>query len=73
MNIEEIIKNKQLLDQQLKFALSTMEKKETIFEIKQDIAKNQALCPHFSYDYNYKPINGKCPFCGKAMPKNKER
>ena len=56
----------------MKFALSTMEKKETIFEIKQDIAKNQALCPHFSYEYDWKPINGECPFCGKKMPENKE-
>lgn len=69
MVIKDIIQNKQLLETQLRQALSTMEKKETIYEIKNEIKRNQELCPHFSYEYDWKPVNGKCPFCGKEMEK----
>lgn len=64
MNIEQIISTKELLEQELKSALSNMEKKDTIYKIRQAILKNQSECPHYSTKYNWVHID-KCPYCGK--------
>lgn len=67
MNIEEIISRKTQLEHELKVALATMEKKDTIYKIKNQIAKNQNNCPHFSDKYNLTIVNNICPYCGKKM------
>jgi len=64
MNIEEIIENRERLDRELRMALSTMEKKDTIAKIRLDIIKNQRACPHFDNRYNWTVIDGVCPYCG---------
>lgn len=40
MSIEEIIKNHEILNNELRHALSSMEKKDTIFEIQKKIKAN---------------------------------
>ena len=41
MNIQEIIKTRENLEKELRLALASMEKKETIFMIKKKIDENQ--------------------------------
>lgn len=67
MTIEQIIHNKESLNTQLKLALSTMEKKNTINEIKLAIKENQNMCPHFDSNYNWAIIDDICPYCGKKI------
>ncbi len=67
MNIDTIINRKIQLEQELKLALSTMEKKETIYDIKRQIAENQSMCPHFDEKYNLTQVGNVCPYCGKKM------
>jgi hypothetical protein len=40
MNIEEIVHNHEIFDRELRHALSSMEKKDTIFEIRKKIIEN---------------------------------
>ena len=63
--IEEIIAEKERLDKELKIALSTMEKKNTIKEIQAKIHINQQRCPHIDAKYNFVWIDDTCPYCGK--------
>lgn len=63
--IEEIIMERERLDKELKVALSTMEKKETIKKIKDQIKENQSRCPHFDAEYNFAWVDDTCPYCGK--------
>ena len=65
MNIDDIIATKERLNNELRVALATMEKKDTIRQIKQAIEENQMLCPHFSMKYNWASKFGTCPYCGK--------
>lgn len=67
MNIDEIIKTRKMLDFELTKALTTMERKDTIYEIRMRILENQRACPHFSEKYNFTEEDGKCPYCGKNM------
>lgn len=67
MNIEEIIKRRKALEFELTKALTTMERKDTIYEIRMRILENQRDCPHFSEKYNFTEEDGKCPYCGKIM------
>lgn len=64
MTIEEIMARRKQLDTELNHALSTMERKSTIMEIRQQIIDNQKQCPHFSEKYNLGYQNGACPYCG---------
>lgn len=64
MSIEKIIENRERLDKELRFALSTMERKDTIAKIRLDILKNQKACPHFDNKYNWAVVDGICPYCG---------
>lgn len=67
MTIEEIMKTRKLLDFELAKALTTMERKDTIYELRMRILENQRACPHFSEKYNFAEEDGKCPYCGKIM------
>ena len=63
--IQDIIAEKERLDKALKVALSTMEKKDTIQEIKSKMRINQSRCPHFDNKYNFVWVDDTCPYCGK--------
>lgn len=69
MNIDEIIKTHDILQKELRMALSTMEQKDTVYQIREKIKINQSRCPHFSVDYNYVWVDDRCPYCGKFMKK----
>ena len=64
MDIKEIQARYNNLNHDLRAALSTMEKSDSIFVIRQQIKELQALCPHDdgSFDFTTK---SSCPFCGK--------
>lgn len=64
MTIDDVIHTYQSLNQELQIALSTMEKKDSIYNIRARIVENQKRCPHFDNNYNWAVINGKCPYCG---------
>lgn len=64
MKIDDIIQTHERLNKELKLALSTMERKDTIQKIKLAIIDNQKYCPHASTKYNWKITNDTCPYCG---------
>lgn len=67
MSINEIQKQYNDLNYQLQMALSTMEKKDTIKIIRNEIKNLQNICPHKlndSYDFT-EAIE--CPYCGKKL------
>lgn len=64
MMIEDIINTYQSLNQELRMALSTMEKKDSVLRIRAKIIANQKRCPHFDNNYNWAIVDGKCPYCG---------
>ena len=67
MNIDEIIYTHDRLEQELKIALSTMEKNNLVYELRKQIKENQAKCPHISDKYNWVVANEKCPYCGMKL------
>lgn len=64
IDIDEIIHTKETLDAELRHALSTMEKKDTIQKIQKRMMELQNKCPHFSAKYNWTHPDH-CPYCGK--------
>lgn len=70
MNIDTIIETRQQLDKELRLALSTMEKKDTIQKIKMKIINNQKACPHFDHNYNWSIVDNTCPYCGMHFANN---
>lgn len=71
MNIDDIIVRREQLDYQLRVALTTMERKNTIAEIRKEIIENQKSCPHFSTKYNWTVVDGVCPYCGQKLVSEK--
>lgn len=72
MNIDEIIlKNKQL-HKQLTYALATMELKDNIRQIREQILENQKHCPHSDSNYNWEIKNNTCPYCGFVFGKGRD-
>ncbi len=67
MNIDQIIHDKEVLDETLRNALSTMEKKDTVRKIRFQLFELQSKCPHVSTKYNWEIINNVCPYCGKKL------
>ena len=67
MSIDEVIMRRNELNHALNIALATMEKKDTIQELKKEILENQKTCPHISSKYNWAIVNGICPYCGKKI------
>ena len=65
MNIDDIITRREQLDYDLRIALATMERKDTIRDIRLQIMKNQQVCPHHSAQYNWTIVDDTCPYCGK--------
>ena len=64
MRIDDIILTHEQLNKELRMALSTMERKDTIQKIKLAIIDNQRHCPHTSSKYNWEITNDTCPYCG---------
>lgn len=65
MDIKEIQSQYTKLNQDLRTAVSTMERKNTIKIIRQQIKELQELCPHKlneEYDFTSEKC---CPYCGK--------
>ena len=67
MNIDQIIYDKKVLDETLRAALSTMEKKDTVYKTRLQLLELQSKCPHVSTKYNWEPVNNICPYCGKKL------
>ena len=67
MNVDDIIHDKEVLEEVLKNALSTMDRKDTIKETRIKLMQLQNECPHYSTKYNWTMANGVCPYCGKKM------
>lgn len=67
MNIDQIIHDRAALNEVLKNALSTMEKKDTIKEVHFKLLELQSQCPHYSTKYNWAMNDNICPYCGKKM------
>lgn len=59
MTVDEIKERYGVLNEQLHIALSTMDKQDTVKNIRQQILNLQEQCPH---------TNDKiCPYCGRRM------
>lgn len=67
MKIEEIMARRSKIETDLRIALSTMEKKETIHKLRQNLIELQNKCPHFSPEHSYAIIDGKCPYCAAKI------
>ena len=69
MNIDEIMAQKRRLDSELQIALSTMERKSVIYDLRMELLRLQKECPHFSAEHNFAIIDGKCPYCAAKILK----
>lgn len=67
MKVEEIMARRRKIETDLRIALSTMEKKETIHILRQNLIDLQNKCPHFSLEHNFAIIDGKCPYCAAKL------
>ena len=67
MDIDTVIHDREVLNEVLRNALSTMEKKDTIKKTRLQLLELQNNCPHFSTKYNWVAADGICPYCGKKM------
>ena len=66
MTLYDIITKKSELDYKLKIALSTMVQTDAVKKIYDEIAENQARCPHKGdTNYQFTWIDDTCPYCGK--------
>ena len=66
MNIEQIENKYKQLNSDLKQALSTMEKSDKVFMIKNMIKDLQHECPHNNGSFDFSDTD-KCPYCGKTF------
>lgn len=72
MNIDDIIHTRNELNKELRLALSTMERKDTIERIRTQIIDNQKHCPHTSSKYNWAIVDDTCPYCGFVFDRGRE-
>lgn len=66
MDINEIQARYNNLNMDLKRALATMEKKDSVFLIKRQITELQTVCPHNNGNYDFSHSD-ECPYCGKRF------
>ena len=64
MDITNIKVKYDSLNQELKQALSRMEKTDKVFIIRDAIKDLQNLCPHNNGHYDFSNAD-ECPYCGK--------
>ena len=71
MDINSIKQEYQALNQELKDALSRMERTDRVFIIRDQLKGLQELCPHSNGSYDFSNVD-ECPYCGKKFkqPKN---
>ena len=67
MNMDQIIQKYGELSHRLNIALSTMERKSVIYELRKELRELQNICPHFSAEHNFAMVEGHCPYCGKKL------
>jgi len=68
MNENDIYAQYQKLSEELRSALATMERKDRVFVIRDEIKELQNMCPHNSGSYDFSD-QGQCPYCGKKFRK----
>ena len=66
MDMVDIKKQYIDLSYELKRALSTMERSDRVFAIRDEIKGLQKLCPHNNGNYDFSESN-ECPYCGKKF------
>lgn len=67
MTMDEIIRQKEILNTSLRIAASNMAYKEDLKDIFKQIHDLQEQCPHFSAKHNFVMVDNKCPYCGKNL------
>lgn len=65
MTIKEIIDKTDKLCYNIKVAAATMDRKDELFELRQQLKGIQNNCPHVSQEYNWAIVNDTCPYCKK--------
>lgn len=68
MDIANIKVKYETLNQELKQALSRMERSDRVFIIRDAIKDLQKLCPHNNGNYDFSD-GEECPYCGKKFGK----
>lgn len=68
MDINRIKKQYEDLNKDLKHALTTMERSDRVFVIRDAIKELQQLCPHNNGNYDFSTTD-ECPYCGKHFGK----
>ena len=68
MDINRIKKQYEDLNKDLKRALTTMERSDRVFVIRDAIKDLQQLCPHNNGNYDFSTTD-ECPYCGKKFGK----
>ena len=68
MEMDTIKTKYNILNQELKQALSTMEYSDRVITIKESIKELQDICPHNNGSYDFS-ITENCPYCGKKFRK----
>ena len=64
MNINEVKAKYDALNADLKIALSTMQRTDQVFVIREAIKSLQNMCPHNNGTTDFTQ-NGSCPYCGQ--------
>lgn len=67
MTCIEINERYEQLNQELRLALATMERKTKINEIYQEITRLQEICPHHDETATFTWTSEYCPYCGKHI------
>lgn len=68
MNENDIHARYQKLSEELRSALSTMERSDRVFVIRDEIKELQNMCPHNNGSYDFSSQD-QCPYCGKKFGK----
>lgn len=63
MDIENIRQEYAKLNDELKDALSTMERSDKVIKVREEIKNLQKQCPHFEGF----SLGENCPYCGKKF------
>ena len=66
MEVIDIKKRYNELSDELKQALSRMERSDRVITIRDEIKALQKLCPHNMGHYDFSQSN-ECPYCGKKF------
>jgi len=66
MGIDTIKEQYHELSKELKKALSTMQRTDRVFAIRDEIKELQNMCPHNNGNYDFSDTD-ECPYCGKRF------